>query len=131
MRTTLIAFVALLILFRWLHLILALQIAATGRQLQIQQEELGRIERYNAMLRLAIAKATLPSRLATEAEQYGYGPRDPLYLLIAVPDPSSGEGERPSPAGEEGSGGGDEELTGGPGSTAAAGERLPGVRAEP
>ncbi len=80
MRTVLIIFVALLILFGWLHLILALEIASTGRQIQIKTEELKEIQRDNNNLRWKIAKIWSSAEMARRAIEEGYEPRQPIYL---------------------------------------------------
>jgi hypothetical protein len=87
LRTAFVIFIGLLIVFRWLHLILALQIASTGREMQIQTEELQRIERHNAALQREIAGAESPQNLAERAYQQGYRPRQPIYLHTSQPLP--------------------------------------------
>jgi cell division protein FtsB len=85
LRTAIILFVGLLILFRWLHLILALQLASTGRQIQIATEELHKIERYNTSLVREISEAESPANLASRALEEGYGPRKLIYLRTDLP----------------------------------------------
>jgi hypothetical protein len=94
LRAAIIAFVAVLILFRWLHLILALQIASTGRQIQLENVELQRLERANSELQRRIAAAESPGLLADEAIQLGYAPRSPLYVRVAelIGSPQNGAG---------------------------------------
>jgi hypothetical protein len=94
LRAAIIAFVAVLILFRWLHLILALQIASTGRQIQLVNGELQRLERANSELQRRIAAAESPGILADEAIRLGYAPRLPLYVRVAEPigSPQGGAG---------------------------------------
>jgi len=72
--------VALLILFSWLRMILALEIASTGRKIQLKTEELERIERDNDKVRLQIAGALSPERLAPLAEEMGFQPQKPVYV---------------------------------------------------
>jgi cell division protein FtsL len=81
-RVIITAFIALLILFSWLRFILALEIALTGRQIQIKTEELERIERINNDLRRKIAEAMSPERLATMAEEQGFMPHEPIYVPL-------------------------------------------------
>jgi hypothetical protein len=81
--------IALLILFGWLRLILALEIASTGRQIQILTEELASIERGNNGLRLKIATALSPERLARIAEELGYALYEPIY--VPMPSPLNGQ----------------------------------------
>jgi hypothetical protein len=85
LRTAIIVFVGLLILFRWLHLILALQLASTGRQIQIATEELQKAGRYNATLVRQISAAEAPVSLGSRATQLGYRPSTLLYLKTDVP----------------------------------------------
>ncbi len=85
LRTAIIIFVGLLILFRWLHLILALQIASTGRQIDITTDELHRIERHNMALMHEIAEAEAPANLSRRAYEAGYRPRQPVYLRSDLP----------------------------------------------
>jgi cell division protein FtsB len=85
LRTAIIVFVGLLILFRWLHLILALQLASTGRQIQIATQELQKAERYNATLVRQISEAEAPANLASRAARQGYGPGKLLYLRTDLP----------------------------------------------
>ena len=72
--------VALLILFSWLRMILALEVASTGRQIQLRTQDLERIERGNDNLRLQISHALSPVRLAPLAEQMGFQSHQPVYV---------------------------------------------------
>lgn len=89
LRTAIIVSIAVLILFRWLHLLLALQITATSRQIQIRTDELGKLQRESALLQEEAAAAESPKYLAAEAARLGYGPRTPVYIpvekLVAEP----------------------------------------------
>jgi cell division protein FtsB len=85
LRTAVIVFLGLLILFRWLHLILALQLASTGRQIQIATEELQKIERHNTTLVQEISEAESPTDLAQRAIQEGYKPGQPIYVRTSQP----------------------------------------------
>lgn len=76
---------ALLILFGWLHLILSLQIASTGRQIQVMQQELERSQRDNRALVRAIAEAEAQQNMAVRATVLGYGPQTPIYLPLTQP----------------------------------------------
>lgn len=85
LRTAVIAFIAVLILFRWLHLILALQIAGTGRQIQAQTDQLHQLERQNASLLDQASLAQSPQDLADRAEELGYRSGTPVYLTSDKP----------------------------------------------
>lgn len=79
-RTVIIIFVVLLILFGWLHLILALETASTGYQIQRKMEELKKIERDNQDLQMEIAEILSATKMVPRAESLGYGPQQPIYL---------------------------------------------------
>jgi len=89
LRTASIILIAVLILFRWLHLILALDITSTGRQIQKKTMELHQLERANAELQLQVAEGESPGRLSEEAARLGYQPRPPLYISVDQPMGSS------------------------------------------
>jgi hypothetical protein len=87
-----IVFVILLILFQWLHLILALQMGATSREMQLITEEIAQQERLNALLLRAIAEAESPRRLGDYAETLGYGPGTRVYIELGdIPTWTSGD----------------------------------------
>ena len=81
-RTMLFGGAALLILFAWLHLILALQIASTGRQIQIATEELQKLKRDNMAVVRDTAVAESEEKMAERAAALGYGPQAPVYLSL-------------------------------------------------
>lgn len=74
--------VAFLILFWWLHLILAQKIESAGREIQVRTEELHRIERHNHELRRQISIAGSQERMAERSERMGYTSKRPIYLLV-------------------------------------------------
>jgi len=81
-RAVLFGGAALLILFAWLHLILALQIASTGRQIQLATEQLQKLKRDNMAMVLDTAVAESEERMAERAAALGYGPQAPVYLSL-------------------------------------------------
>ena len=96
------ALVVVTILLLWLHFVLALQIASTGRQIQIATEDLNEMKRQNAAIEREIAEAESPYRLAERAYDLGYRPRTPIYLPLAQPSsqtvtPVEQAGEAPLP----------------------------------
>ena len=93
LRTAIIAFVAVLILFRWLHLILALQITSTGLQIQVRTQDLRKNERQITVLHNHIAEAESPKNLASRAIELGYSPTNPIYLPLAQPQLPATSGE--------------------------------------
>jgi hypothetical protein len=79
--------ITLLILFGWLRLILALEIASTGRQIQVLTEDKKQIERDNDYLSMRIAEALDPAVLASRAYDAGFRPSTPNY--VPMPPPSA------------------------------------------
>lgn len=90
--TVLAAFIIVLILFLWLHFVLALQVASTGRQIQIGTEELQEQVRANEAIQRDIAEAESPRAMATRARDLGYGPQTPVYLPLSRPVSQPGDG---------------------------------------
>lgn len=84
-RAIIIVCVALLILFGWLHLILALEIASTGRQIQIQTAQLDQIERRNDWLQWQAASVCSSANMAERAKSLGFEPQQPIYLPLLQP----------------------------------------------
>jgi hypothetical protein len=80
-------FVALFVLFLWLHFIVAQQIESVGRDTQVKTEELHRIERHIQDLQRQIAIAGSQKRLALQAQSLGYQPQKPIYLRVQEPLP--------------------------------------------
>jgi len=80
-------FVALFVLFLWLHFIVAQQIESIGREIQVQTEELQRIERHSRDLQRQIAIAGSQKRLSFQAKSLGYQPQKPVYLRVEEPLP--------------------------------------------
>jgi hypothetical protein len=96
MRLVLTVSIALLILFSWLRLILALEIATTGRQIQLRTRELEKIERDSQLIQLQIAEAMSPSNMARLNEERGFTPHAPVYVPVSVEalrSPSEGPAE--------------------------------------
>jgi hypothetical protein len=81
-RTALFGGAALLILFAWLQLILALQIASTGRQIQVATEELSRLKRSNMAVVRDTAIVESEEKMSERAMAIGYGPQTPVYLSL-------------------------------------------------
>lgn len=84
--------IAVLLLFLWMHFILAMQIEATGRQIQEERVVLERLERQNAALGRRIAEGSSQNLLTRRAQDMDYELRTPHYLLLARPllDPANG-----------------------------------------
>ena len=80
-------FVALFVLFLWLHFIVSQQIESVGRDIQVKTEELHRIERHIQDLQRQIAIAGSQKRLALQAQSLGYQPQKPVYLRVQEPLP--------------------------------------------
>lgn len=87
LTVVLAAFVALFVLFLWLHFIVAQQIESVGRDIQVRTEELHKIERHIQDLQRQIAIAGSQKRLAIQAQSLGYQPQKPVYLRVEEPLP--------------------------------------------
>lgn len=94
LRAVIAVFIALFILFGWLHLILTLEIALTGREIQIKTEELEAITRHKSSLQEQISTMESPAVLAPAAHEMGFADRTPLYVPLPgeLADQSSGGG---------------------------------------
>lgn len=88
--------VTLLILFLWLHFILAQKIELAGREIQVKTEQLHEIERHNHELRRKISIADSQELMAERSEALDYHPQRPLYLLVDQPLPPTTQTSRPS-----------------------------------
>ena len=84
-RTVIIVCVALLILFGWLYLILALEIAATGRQIQVMTAELEKLERAQELKQFQISNLMSSKKMEQRALDQGYVPQEPIYLPVRSP----------------------------------------------
>jgi cell division protein FtsB len=88
--------VALLILFQWLHFILALKIESAGREIQAKTEELQRIERHNHELRRQISIAGSQEQMSERSRDMGYAAQRPVYLLVDQPLPPTTQSSWPT-----------------------------------
>ena len=87
-KTLVVVLVAVILLFRWLHLVLALDIAATGRRIQLVTQQQQKHEWKIDQLEKLIAEAESPRTLAVVVEQLGLEPGRPEFVPRA-------EGEGP------------------------------------
>lgn len=101
LRAALIGFVCIVILFRWLHLVVSLQVASTEGQIQISQDTLAEVERSNASLLFSLAEASSPRSFAERAAELGYGPQTPAYVISDRPILADGDGALPGPLAEQ------------------------------
>ena len=101
LRAALIAFVCIVILFRWLHLVVSLQVASTEGQIQMSQDTLAEMERSNAALLFSVAEESSPRSLAERAATLGYGPQTPAYVISDRPILSDGTGTPSAPLAEK------------------------------
>lgn len=70
-----------------IYLLQASEIAATGRQIQIQQNDLDRLQLQNAELERQIAEAQMLERLNAEAIRLGFVPAQPGDIdYVVIPD---------------------------------------------
>lgn len=88
--------VALLILFLWLHFVLAQEIESAGREILAQTEQLHRIERHNHELRRKISIAGSQERMAERSRELGYAVQQPVYLVVEQPLPPTTQSSRPT-----------------------------------
>lgn len=88
--------VALLILFLWLHFILAQKIEFAGRESQMRTAELHRIERRNHELRRQISIVGSQEQMAERSRALGYAAQQPIYLLVDQPLPPATQSSRPT-----------------------------------
>jgi cell division protein FtsB len=79
--------IILFILFLWLHFIIAQDIEATGREIQVKTAELKRVERAQQALRQRIAISSTQARMAERAKRLGYHAQNPVYILVNRPLP--------------------------------------------
>jgi hypothetical protein len=87
--------IALLLLFLWMHFLLAMQIEATGREIQEEMVVLDRFERQNAALGRKIAESSSQEVLVRRVQEMGYELKTPHYLSLARPllEPSNGSSD--------------------------------------
>ncbi len=85
LRVAIAVFAALLILFGWLHLLVSMQTAATGRLILEGEAQLDRLERETQALLLKIAEGESPRAMAPRVETGGYVLQEPLYLELSQP----------------------------------------------
>jgi hypothetical protein len=85
LRLTIAIFVALLILFAWLHLILALQVASTERQIQSAAAEIRKLERDQVALQHKIAESMSPAEMQGRLLEQGFRRSAPVYVLMPQP----------------------------------------------
>jgi biopolymer transport protein ExbB/TolQ len=88
--------VALLILFLWLHFILALKIESAGREIQLRTEELRRLERHNQELRRQISISGSQERMFELSKEMGYVLQQPVYVLVDKPLPPIDQSLQPT-----------------------------------
>lgn len=93
MKAVIIVFVVLFILFLWLHFILAMDITATHRQIEIKTKELNRLKRDSGALRRRIADIESLGNMSTRAEKQNYILQEPLYLILTQPLPPADDAQ--------------------------------------
>jgi cell division protein FtsB len=85
LRMALLLFAVVLILFGWLHFVLALEISATGHQIQDKTHELAKLQRDVAALERSIALESSPSVMESRALQAKYRVQQAIYVMLAQP----------------------------------------------
>ncbi len=93
LRVAIAVFAALLILFGWLHLLVAMQTAATDRQILDGEAELNRLERETQTVLLKVAGYESPRIMAQRLEEEGYVLQEALYLDLSQPIAQYTEGK--------------------------------------
>lgn len=93
LRVAIAVFAALLILFGWLHLLVAMQTAATERLILNGGAQLDILERETQALLLKIAEGESPRAMAPRVGTEGYVLQEPLYLELSQPTVPSTEGQ--------------------------------------
>jgi hypothetical protein len=95
-RIAIAIFAALLILFGWLHLLLAMQTTSTNRLIMIKAEELRVQNRDNAAVLRKIAEAESPRSMESRILVAGYEANERIYLHLPQPvaeGPTGSEGQ--------------------------------------
>jgi hypothetical protein len=98
-RIAIAIFAVLLILFGWLHLLVAMQTTSTNRLILIKAEELGLQKRDNVAVQRKIAEAESPRSLGSRLLLEGYQVSEPMYLplpQLAAEDKTASSGQEAS-----------------------------------
>ena len=98
LRVAIAVFAALLILFGWLHLLVAMQIASTDRLILDKRAELERLERDAHIVLLQIGHGESPRIMETRLTEEGYVLEDALYLVLSQPFAKHRGGNNGQPA---------------------------------
>jgi hypothetical protein len=85
-RVAIAVFAALLILFGWLHLLLAMELATTDRLIQARRAVLAVQKRDNAAMLLKISVAVSPINMQQRLELEDLQHTKPLFLLLPQAD---------------------------------------------
>mgnify|MGYP001823096172 FL=1 len=97
LRIAVAAFAALLILFAWLHLLLAMQIASTNRLITERTAELSRLERDKQVILLKIAQSESPIVMTQRLLEEGFVRQELMYLDVSQTAAQSMTGENEQP----------------------------------
>ena len=85
LRVAIAVFAALLILFGWLHLLVAMQIASTDRLILDKKAEIERLERDTHAVLLKIGQGESPRIMKERLTEEVYVLEDALYLVLSQP----------------------------------------------
>jgi hypothetical protein len=85
MRSAFLLFAVVVILFGWLHFVLALGISSTGHQIQAMSQELARLQRDNAALEKSTAQASSPAVMESRALEAEYRSQPAVYVMLDRP----------------------------------------------
>jgi hypothetical protein len=99
LRVAVAVFAALLILFAWLHLLVAMQIASTNRLIMQRTAELDRLERDKQAILLKIAQSESPIVMVQRLLEEGFVRQELMYLDVSqtATQPMTSESEQPVP----------------------------------
>ena len=97
LRIAVAVFAALLILFAWLHLLVAMQIASTNRLITERTAELSRLERDKQVILLKIAQSESPIVMTQRLLEEGFVRQELMYLDVSQTAAQSMTGENEQP----------------------------------
>jgi hypothetical protein len=83
LRVAVAVFATLLVLFAWLHLLVAMEIASTNRLIMEQTAKLERLERDKQAILLRIAWEESPLVMEPRLQDEGFIQQEPVYLDLS------------------------------------------------
>lgn len=98
LRVAVAVFATLLILFAWLHLLVAMEIASTNRLIMAQTGKLERLERDKQAVLLKIAWEESPLAMEARLQNEGFVLQEPMYLDLSQASANLADSESTQPA---------------------------------